>query len=116
MPSFGSAAVAPVRTPHRYWVLAAARSRVSARNRSTPATLISKRQCLLISTSRRSRRGCGASLRIFCRAAQADAMKEPDLSGLEIRTLRAETLAGADRERVFALFDLAYRDANHAYL
>ena len=43
-------------------------------------------------------------------------MKEPDLSGLEIRTLRAETLAGADRERVFALFDLAYRDANHAYL
>src|SRR5256885_1846059 len=43
-------------------------------------------------------------------------MTPPDLSGLAIRTMRAETLAGDDRERVFALFDIAYRQANHAYL
>lgn len=43
-------------------------------------------------------------------------MREPDLAGLEIRTLPASTLAGADRQRVFALFDDAYRSANHAYL
>ncbi|MDP9238930.1 MAG: hypothetical protein M3P30_16305 [Chloroflexota bacterium] len=43
-------------------------------------------------------------------------MKLPDLNGIEIRTMRAETLTGDDRTRVFALFDIAYRQANHAYL
>jgi hypothetical protein len=43
-------------------------------------------------------------------------MKPPDLTGISIRTMPAETLAGDDRERVFALFDVAYRQANHAYL
>lgn len=43
-------------------------------------------------------------------------LRAADLTDLEIRTLPAETLAGHDRERVFALFDTAYRQANHAYL
>jgi hypothetical protein len=43
-------------------------------------------------------------------------MTPPDLTGIEIRTMPAETLAGEDRSRVFALFDVAYRQANHAYL
>ncbi len=42
-------------------------------------------------------------------------IRERDLADFEIRTLPAETLAGADRERVLALFDASYRQANHAY-
>ena len=43
-------------------------------------------------------------------------MDQRDLSDFQIRTLPAESLAGEDRARVFALFDAAYRQANHAYL
>ena len=40
----------------------------------------------------------------------------PDLSGIDIISKRTAELTDADRATMFALFDLAYRQANHAYL
>lgn len=39
-----------------------------------------------------------------------------DLTGFEFRTVEAAALPAADQAVVFGLFDVAYRQANHAYL
>ena len=39
-----------------------------------------------------------------------------DFSAFEFRTIEASTLSEGDRKVVFGLFDVAYRQANHAYL
>ena len=39
-----------------------------------------------------------------------------DVSAFEFRTVEVATLSDADREVVLGLFDVAYRQANHAYL
>ncbi|TAK58068.1 MAG: hypothetical protein EPO22_11350 [Dehalococcoidia bacterium] len=41
---------------------------------------------------------------------------EPDFSAFEFRTVEAAELSDADRDIVFGLFNVAYRQANHAYL
>ena len=39
-----------------------------------------------------------------------------DLSAFDFRVVRTDAMTPADRESAFALFDMAYRQANHAYL
>jgi GNAT superfamily N-acetyltransferase len=41
---------------------------------------------------------------------------EADFSAFEFRTVEAAALSEGDREIIFSLFDVAYRQANHAYL
>ena len=41
---------------------------------------------------------------------------ETDFSAFEFRTVEAAELSESDRDVVFGLFDVAYRQANHAYL
>ncbi len=41
---------------------------------------------------------------------------ERDLSAFSFRSVRTDELTADDRARMFALFDVAYRQANHAYL
>lgn len=41
---------------------------------------------------------------------------EADFSAFEFRTVEAASLSEGDREIIFSLFDVAYRQANHAYL
>jgi len=43
-------------------------------------------------------------------------MRDRDLAAFDIRVLRPGDMTADDRTRVFALFDAAYRQANHAYL
>lgn len=49
---------------------------------------------------------------------QTDRMmrREPDLTGITITTKPTSELTDADVATMMALFDMAYRDANHAYL